>query len=198
MAPCGSVWRSSGEVMWHNREKDCIEGEPFMAASSHAIIAIYPGGFDPPTLGHVDIALRAARLVDRLIVAVFATPAKNLLFTAEERVALWQASLQDVGAPAHIEVATFTGLTTAFGRSVGATALVRGLRTVTDFETEFQQAHMYRRLAPEMEVILLVTDLAHMFISASLVKEVAKLGADIDSFVPAPVAAALRARYPPQ
>ncbi len=162
-------------------------------------VAFYPGSFDPPTLGHLDIALRGARIVDRLIIAVFATPAKNLLFTAEERVQLWRESLALADAPANIEVATYTGLTTEFGRQLGATALVRGLRTVTDFETEFQQAHMYRKLAPEMEIILLVTDLAHMFVSASLVKEVAKLGAPIEAFVPAPVARALRARFsPPQ
>ena len=158
-------------------------------------IAFYPGSFDPPTLGHIDIALRAARLVDHLVVAVYATPAKSLLFSAEERVALWRESLVDVQAPQNIEVATYTGLTTAFGRSIGATALVRGLRTVTDFEAEFQQAHMYRRLAPEMEIILLVTELSHLFISASLVKEVAKLGAPIESFVTPPVATALRTKF---
>jgi pantetheine-phosphate adenylyltransferase len=162
-----------------------------------AVIGMYPGSFDPPTLGHVDIACRAARLVQRLIVAVYARPSKNLLFDAEERVALWQSSLAAVNAPANIEVRPYEGLTTTFAQEIGATALIRGLRTVSDFEVEFQQAHMYRRLAPELEVMLLVTDLEHMFISASLVKEVARLGAEIDSFVTPPVAAALRAKYSP-
>jgi pantetheine-phosphate adenylyltransferase len=166
-----------------------------MAAPSHPpVIAVYPGTFDPPTLGHLDIARRAARLVEHLIVGVYARPAKNLLFTAEERVALWQASLEATGAPANITVRTYDELTTDFALAQHATALVRGLRTVNDFETEFQQAHMYRRLAPSVEIMLLVTDLPHMFISASLVKEVARLGAPIDGFVTPPVAVALRAK----
>ncbi len=159
------------------------------------VTAIYPGSFDPPTLGHIDIAVRAARLVDRLIVAVYATPSKNLAFDAAERVSLWEESLAVLHAPPNITIMTYSGLTTECARSVGATALVRGLRTVTDFETEFQQAHMYRRLAPELEIILLVTDLAHMFISASLVKEVARLGANIDEFVTEPVARAMRRKF---
>ncbi len=168
------------------------------AAQRHPVIAVYPGSFDPPTLGHIDIACRAARLVERLIIGVYAHPAKNLLFTAEERVKLWRASLLDQNAAGNIEFRTYDDLTTEFARSVGATALVRGLRTVTDFEAEFQQAHMYRRLAPEIEILLLVTDLPHLFISASLVKEVARLGAPIDTFVSTPVAEALRAKFAAQ
>ncbi len=134
--------------------------------------------------------------MERLIVAVYARPSKSLLFTAEERVALWQASLVAVNAPDNIEVRPYEGLTTTFAQEAGATVLIRGLRTVSDFEVEFQQAHMYRRLAPELEVMLLVTDLEHMFISASLIKEVARLGAQIGSFVTPPVAEALRAKFP--
>lgn len=160
-----------------------------------SVIGMYPGSFDPPTLGHIDIACRAARLVEKLIVAVYARPAKNLLFSAAERVTLWEASLASLPhAPTNIEIQTYDGLTTAFAQQMGATALIRGLRTVNDFETEFQQAHMYRRLAPELEVVLLVTDLPHLFISASLVKEVARLGANIDTFVTEPVARALHAK----
>ncbi len=165
------------------------------ATQRPAVIGVYPGSFDPPTLGHIDIACRAARLVERLIVGVYARPAKNLLFTAAERVALWQESLAEKEAPPNITIGTYDGLTTQFAREVGATALVRGLRTVTDFEAEFQQAHMYRRLAPEIEILLLVTDLPHLFISASLVKEVAKLGAPIDTFVTPAVARALAAKF---
>jgi pantetheine-phosphate adenylyltransferase len=160
------------------------------------IIGVYPGSFDPPTLGHLDIARRAARLVDRLIIAVFATPHKSLIFGAAERVGLWHEALAETGAPANVEVMPFEGLTTEFARSVNATVLVRGLRTVTDFEVEFQQAHMYRRLAPEIELMLLVTDLPHLFVSASLVKEVAQLGAPIDTFVSPSVERALRAKFP--
>jgi pantetheine-phosphate adenylyltransferase len=163
-----------------------------------AVIGMYPGSFDPPTLGHIDIACRAARLVERLVVAVYARPAKNLLFSPEERVDLWRASLEAHGAPVNIEIRTFDELTTSFAQAVGATALIRGLRTVNDFETEFQQAHMYRRLAPELEVVLLVTDLPHLFISASLVKEVARLGAPVDTFVTEPVARAMRAKFASQ
>ncbi len=164
------------------------------AQTSRPVIGIYPGSFDPPTLGHVDIALRAARIVDKLVIGVFSRPSKSLLFTAEERAALWKQSLQFMNAPVEIEIQTFDCLTTEFARQVEATVLVRGLRTVTDFEVEFQQAHMYRRLAPEIEVLLLVTDLPHMFISASLVKEVAKLGARVEEFVTKPVADAIRAK----
>lgn len=161
------------------------------------VIGLYPGSFDPPTLGHVDIAVRAAKLMDRLFVAVYATPSKSLLFTAAERVELWRASLASFDAPANITISTYEGLTTEHARAMGATALVRGLRTVTDFEAEFQQAHMYRRLAPELEEMLLVTNLEHLFVSATLVKEVARLGAPVESFVPEPVAVALRARFGP-
>lgn len=164
------------------------------APSRPPVIAIYPGSFDPPTLGHLDIAIRAARLVEHLIVGVYARPSKNLMFTTEERVHLWQASLAAMNAPSNVTVRTYDGLTTDFALAQGASALVRGLRTVNDFETEFQQAHMYRRLAPSVEIMLLVTDLPHMFISASLVKEVARLGAPIDGFVTPPVAEALRAK----
>lgn len=166
-----------------------------MADSSPSITALYPGSFDPPTLGHIDIATRAARLVSKLVVAVFATPSKNLLFNVNERIALWEDSLAATHAPTNIVVQPYEGLTTEFARMVGATALVRGLRTVNDFETEFQQAHMYRRLAPEIEIMLLVTDLPHLFISASLVKEVARLGAPIDTFVTEPVKRALQAKF---
>jgi pantetheine-phosphate adenylyltransferase len=171
-----------------------------MTAAHHPpIIGIYPGSFDPPTLGHLDIACRAARFVEKLIVAVYARPSKNLVFSAEERVALWQASLVSLPhAPANIDIQTYDTLTTAFAEEVGATALIRGLRTVNDFETEFQQAHMYRRLSPDLEVLLLVTDLPHLFISASLVKEVARLGADVSSFVTQPVAEALHAKLATQ
>lgn len=157
-------------------------------------IAVYPGSFDPVTNGHVDIAVRAASLMDLLIVAVYETPAKNLLFTTDERVALWQ----EVIAERHItniEVDRYSGLTVDYVRSVGGQSIVRGLRATTDFEVEFQQALMYRKLAPEIEVLCMITDLQYLFVSSSLLKEVARLGAPIEDMVPAPVARALRAKF---
>jgi pantetheine-phosphate adenylyltransferase len=158
------------------------------------VTGIYPGSFDPPTLGHIDIAIRAARLVENLTIAVYGNPAKSVLFTPEERVILWKESLIATEAPSNITVQQYTGLTTTFAHSIGATLLFRGLRTISDFEAEFQQTHMYRRLSPDIEVVMLVTDLPYMFISASLVKEVARLGAPINSFVTDPVAKALENR----
>jgi pantetheine-phosphate adenylyltransferase len=108
-----------------------------MAQPTHpVVIGLYPGSFDPPTLGHIDIACRAARLVERLVVAVYARPAKNVLFTPEERVTLWQASLAAHDAPTNIDIRTYDELTTTFAQKMGATAIIRGLRTVNDFETE--------------------------------------------------------------
>jgi len=163
-----------------------------MSQNRKSIIGVYPGSFDPPTLGHLDIACRAARLVDELVVAVFAHPSKTLMFTTEERVELWKQSLQSLQAPSTISVTSYDGLTTTFARTVQATTLIRGVRTVNDFELEFQQSLMYRRLAPEIEIQLLVTDPIHLFISSSMVKEVARLGAEFDAFVAPPVAAAMR------
>jgi pantetheine-phosphate adenylyltransferase len=158
------------------------------------LIAVYPGSFDPVTKGHVDIAARASHLVDRLIVAVYATPSKNLLFSTDERVALWRDAAAEAGL-SNVEVSGYEGLTTEFARRVGATAIVRGLRAVSDFEVEFQQALMYRQLAPEIETLMIVTSLKHLFLSSSLLKEVAKLGGDMEDMVSASVARALRAKF---
>jgi pantetheine-phosphate adenylyltransferase len=155
---------------------------------------VYPGSFDPVTKGHVDIAARASNLVDRLIVAVYATPSKNLLFTTDERVALWRDAAAESGL-SNVEVSSYEGLTTEFARHVGATAIVRGLRAVSDFEVEFQQALMYRKLAPEIETLMIVTSLKHLFLSSSLLKEVARLGGDMEDMVPGRVARALRAKF---
>jgi pantetheine-phosphate adenylyltransferase len=158
------------------------------------LVAVYPGSFDPVHKGHLDIARRAARLVDELVVAVYATPSKNLLFTIEERVQLWHEILAAEDLP-NVRVERFSGLTVDFARAVGAAAIVRGLRAVTDFELEFQQALMNRKLAHEIETLMIVTALPHLFISATLLKDVAKLGADLDGLVTPNVAAALRARF---
>jgi pantetheine-phosphate adenylyltransferase len=158
-------------------------------------VAVYPGTFDPITNGHVDLAKRAARLFDRLIVAVYAGGDRNPkrpLFTTEERVAMARHSLADIP---HVEIDTFQNLTVDYARSVGAQILVRGLRAVSDFEYEFKLAHMYQHLAPELEVVCLMTSSAHSFISSSFIREVASLGGDIDELVPSHVAEALRVRF---
>jgi pantetheine-phosphate adenylyltransferase len=162
----------------------------------HRRIAVYPGSFDPVHKGHLDIATRAARLVDELVVAVYATPSKNLMFTTDERVALWERSIRDAGL-ANVRVAPFEGLIVDFARRVGAQATVRGLRAVTDFEYEFQQALMNRNLAPEIETIMIVTALPHLFISSSLLKEVARLHGDLDGIVTPHVAAAIQRKLGP-
>lgn len=156
-------------------------------------IAVYPGSFDPVHRGHIDIARRAARLVDELIIAVYKTPSKNLLFSTEERVAMAHECIAAEGLT-NVRVESFEGLIVEFARKHGAQATVRGLRAVTDFEYEFQQALMNRKLAPEIETIMIITALPHLFISSSLLKEVARLGGDLDGIVTPNVARALHAR----
>ena len=154
------------------------------------LIAVYPGTFDPVHNGHIDIARRAAHLVDELVIAVYATPSKNLLFSTEERVALWRETAEQHGLT-NVRVEPFEGLTVDVARRVGAKAIVRGLRAVTDFELEFQQALMNRNLAPEIETLMIVTALKHLFVSATLLKEVAKLNGDLDGIVTPNVARAI-------
>lgn len=146
------------------------------------IVALYPGSFDPITLGHEDIARRALRVADRLIVAVAhaSTHDKRGLFTVEERVRLAEAVLGDED---RIEVRSFEGLLVDFARQEGAGLVVRGLRAVSDFEYELQMAQMNQELRPEIETIFLVPEVRHSFISSSLVREVAALGGDVSAFV---------------
>ena len=158
-------------------------------------IAIYPGSFDPITNGHRDLARRAARLFDQLIVAVYTgggQAAKRSLFDADERVALARECLEDID---NIIVDTFADLTVDYARSVGAQTIVRGLRAVSDFEYEFKLAHMYQHLAPELEVVCLMTSSSHSFISSSFIKEVASLGGSVDGLVPPRVARALHMKF---
>lgn len=152
-------------------------------------VAIYPGSFDPITNGHLDIATRAAKLFEKLIIGVYDTPAKHLLFTTKERVNLVRQAVANLP---NVEVESFTGLTTDFARKVNAQAVVRGLRVGADFEREFEMALMNKELFPELELVCLMTNLEYQFLSASLLKEVASLGGNIDDFVPKPVAEALR------
>ncbi len=145
-------------------------------------VAIYPGSFDPVTLGHEDVAHRTLRVADRLVIAVAhsATHQKQPLFTVEERVAL----LEDVfaGEP-RVECTSFTGLLVDFARARKARFIVRGLRAVSDFEYEFQMAQMNQELWPEAETVFLTPDVRFSFLSASLVREVARLGGDVSRFV---------------
>lgn len=154
-------------------------------------IAVYPGSFDPVTNGHLDIARRAARLFDSLIVAVYAFPAKNLLFTVEERIQLWQEVIA-IEELTNVRVAQFKELLVDFVHSVGGQVIIKGLRSPNDFEAEFQQGLMNRKLAPEIETVCLLTNLQQLFVSSSLLKEVAHLDGDVSDMLPAPVFRALK------
>jgi pantetheine-phosphate adenylyltransferase len=156
-------------------------------------VAVYPGTFDPFHNGHLDIALRAARLFDEVVVAVYDRPAKQVTFSAEERVALVRASL--AGLPdGRILVGEYSELSVQYARAKGAVAMVRGLRSELDFAYEYQLTAMNRHMAPDVETVFLVTDPLLGHISATLVKEVAAGGAPIEGLVPPAVAAALMRR----
>ncbi len=157
-------------------------------------IAVYPGSFDPLTIGHLDIARRAARLFDTLVVAVYAFPAKNLLFSVDERMALWQEVIA-AEELVNVRVATFTGLVVDYVRSIDGQAIVKGLRSPNDFEAEFQQGLMNRKLAPEIDTVCLLTNLEHLFVSSSLLKEVARLGGDVTDMLPTVVLQALQRKH---
>ena len=157
--------------------------------------AIYPGTFDPVTLGHVDLVRRALRLFDRLVVAVGSDSAKTPTFSTDERTAMARQALADLGE--QVEVTAFDGLLVDFARERGAGAIIRGLRAVSDFEYEFQLASMNRQLAPDLESIFLTPAKEYAFISSSLVKEVATLGGDIGHFVPPAIRDTLLARLRP-
>jgi pantetheine-phosphate adenylyltransferase len=152
-------------------------------------IALYPGSFDPITKGHLDIAFRAARLFDKLIVGVYDTPSKQLTFTTTERVQLVRQAIADVS---NIEVQSYTGLTVQFAKQVGAAVMVRGLRMSADFEREFDMAMMNKELTPEVELICLMSSVKYQFLSSGLLKEVAGLGGNIKELVPPHVEQALR------
>jgi pantetheine-phosphate adenylyltransferase len=153
-------------------------------------LAIYPGTFDPIHFGHVDIAIRAAALFDEVVVGVYDQPSKSLMFTVEERVELATDALN--GA-ANVRVASYGGLTVAFARQLGAHAIVRGLRAISDFELEYQMALTNHQLAPDLEFVCLMAREDHAFLSSSIVKEISLLGGDVSAMVPAAVAAKLRA-----
>ena len=153
--------------------------------------ALYPGSFDPVTNGHLDIVSRASGIFEKLVIGVYDTPPKNLLFTTEERVGLARKAVSHLK---NVEVLTYTGLTVQFAQQIGAQVFVRGLRQGSDFEFEFELALMNRRLAPEIDSTFLMTANEYQFLSSSLLKEAARMGGDIDGLVPDHVAKALLER----
>ena len=153
--------------------------------------AIYPGTFDPPTNGHVDLIQRGSKLFDHLTVAILMNPVKNPLFTVAERMEMLKEATKPLG---NVSVAKFDGLMVAFARTVGATAVLRGIRAISDYEGEFQMALMNRRLAPEIETVFLQPAGRYSFVSSRMVKEVFSFGGDITGLVPTNVLKKLRAR----
>ena len=152
-------------------------------------VAVYPGSFDPITNGHLDIVTRAAKLFDRLIIGVYDTPDKRLLFTTEERVKL---ATEAVAHLPNVDVEPYKRLTVDFARKVKAQVIVRGLRMSADFEREFDMAMMNKKLFAELELVCLMASQEYQFLSSSLLKEVASLGGNIDDLVPKQVSIALK------
>ena len=158
--------------------------------ATQSLVAIYPGSFDPITLGHEDIARRTLRIADKLVIAVAHTSsqAKQGLFPVDERVAMIRSVFAD---NPHVEAVAFEGLLVDFARARGAHLVIRGLRAVSDFEYELQMAQMNRELWPDLETVFLAPEVDFSFLSSSLVREIAGLGGDVSRFVSAPVAARL-------
>ncbi len=152
-------------------------------------IAVYPGSFDPVTNGHLDIATRAAKLFEKVIIGVYATPNKRLLFTTEERVDLIKQSIAHLP---NVQVQPYEGLTIDFARKFGAQVMVRGLRMTSDFEREFEMALMNKNMYPDLELACFMSALNYQFLSSSLLKEAAMLGGYVDNLVPPVVAQALK------
>jgi pantetheine-phosphate adenylyltransferase len=162
-------------------------------------IAVYPGSFDPITNGHLDVVRRAARVFDRVVVAVLGNPRKSPLLDADTRVAVIRAAIgADPSLAGIVDVRTFDGLTVTFCHEVGAGFLVRGLRAIADFESELQLAHNNHQLAPDVDTVFFMTSLEHSYVSSSLVKEIALFGGDVSAMLPPPAVEALRDALPPR
>ncbi|MBE9228640.1 pantetheine-phosphate adenylyltransferase [Phormidium sp. LEGE 05292] len=149
------------------------------------VIAIYPGSFDPITLGHLDVISRGSKLFERVIVAVLQNPSKSPLFTMQERIDLIQQSISHIS---NVEVDCFDGLTVNYAKLRGASVIIRGLRVLSDFEKELQMAHTNKTLSEEIETVFLATSTEYGFLSSSVVKEIARFGGSVDHLVPKHVA----------
>ena len=157
--------------------------------------ALYPGTFDPPTNGHVDLITRGSKLFDHLTVAVLVNPVKNPLFSVEERVEM----LKEVtGSIENVSIATFNGLMVEFARQQGVSAVLRGIRAISDYEYEFQMALMNRRLNPAVNTVFLMTSFSNVFISSSLIKEVCRLGGNVNEMAPPVSVESMRRRFAEQ
>jgi pantetheine-phosphate adenylyltransferase len=154
--------------------------------------ALYPGTFDPITRGHIDIAARAASLFDRVVVGVYDTPNKTLLFDTQTRVDLARQALAHLPG---VEVRPYAGLTVEFAAELGVSALVRGLRAYSDFENELQMAHQNRQMRPTIETVCLMTSLEYSFLSSTLLRDIARFGGEVSGLVPEHVERALRERF---
>jgi pantetheine-phosphate adenylyltransferase len=155
-------------------------------------VAVYPGSFDPITNGHLDVIRRASGVFERIVVGVLANPRKQPLLSVEDRIGIIREALAADGASADgIEVDSFDGLTVDFCRARGAGFIVRGLRAISDFETEMQLAHNNRKLAPEVDTVFFMTAVEHGYVSSSLVKEIAAFGGDVSEMIPAAAAGRL-------
>ena len=159
-------------------------------------LALYPGTFDPVTLGHLDVLERGLRVFDRVEVTVAVNAAKQALFSTDERVGLVRESLSGLVGAERVDVSAFEGLLVDHARARGAVALLRGLRQVSDFDYEFRMALANRRLHPDLQTVFLMPGEAHTFVAASIVREVHRWGGDVSSFVPGPVLRALALKAP--
>lgn len=155
-------------------------------------IAVYPASLDPIHYGHIDVAIRASKIFDHVILAIYTTPKKNVLLPVDERVTLAEKCFEDYN---NISVTSFSGLVVNFARSVNAMALIRGLRVFGDFEFEFRMGLANKKLAPELETIAILADERYLHISSSTVREIAELNGDVSHMVPAHVRVALEQRF---
>jgi pantetheine-phosphate adenylyltransferase len=156
--------------------------------------ALYPGSFDPITHGHIDVIGRAASIFDRVVVGVLVNPKKTPMLELDERIATIREAIDEdlPQAATRIDVAGFDGLTVDYARQIGAHFIVRGLRAISDFESEMQMAHTNRKLYPEVDTVFFMTSLEHAYLSSSLVKEIASFGGDVSQMVPSAAARRLR------
>lgn len=154
-------------------------------------LAVYAGTFDPITKGHEDIVRRASSMFDQVVIGVFDTPAKSLLFSTNERIELFQEAVTSIP---NVKVISYTGLTVEFAKRVGAAAMIRGIRSITDLDYEAAMVMMNRRLQPNIDTVFLYTSLDYQFVSSTLIKEVAQYGGNIDDLVPNHVAHALQSK----